>query len=75
VLAGLKGDYSAHSLRLGFMTEAGRRNVEAMALTGHRSVKPRYDTFRRERWRNRRREIYWGTDCARGSDSTLRLSI
>jgi integrase len=40
-LAGLKGDYSAHSLRSGFMTEAGRQNVplgEAMALTGHRSV-------------------------------------
>jgi len=26
-LAGLKGDYSAHSLRSGFMTEAGRQNV------------------------------------------------
>jgi site-specific recombinase XerD len=40
-LAGLKGDYSAQSLRSGFMTEAGRQNVplgEAMALTGHRSV-------------------------------------
>ena len=40
-LAGLAGDYSAHSLRSGFMTEAGRQNVplgEAMALTGHRSV-------------------------------------
>jgi integrase len=40
-LAGLNGDYSAHSLRSGFMTEAGRQNVplgEAMALTGHRSV-------------------------------------
>jgi len=40
-LAGLKDNYSAHSLRSGFMTEAGRQNVplgEAMALTGHRSV-------------------------------------
>jgi integrase len=40
-LAGLQGDFSAHSLRSGFMTEAGRQNVplaEAMALTGHRSV-------------------------------------
>jgi integrase len=40
-LAGLKGDFSAHSLRSGFMTEAGRQIVplaEAMALTGHRSV-------------------------------------
>jgi integrase len=41
MLAGLTGDFSAHSLRSGFMTEAGRQNVplaEAMALTGHRSV-------------------------------------
>ncbi len=40
-LAGLPADYSAHSLRSGFMTEAGKQNVplaEAMALTGHRSV-------------------------------------
>jgi integrase len=40
-LAGLEGDYGAHSLRSGFVTEAGRQNVplgEAMALTGHRSV-------------------------------------
>ncbi len=40
-LAGLSGDYSAHSLRSGFMTQAGRQNVplaDAMALTGHRSV-------------------------------------
>jgi integrase len=40
-LAGLAGDFGAHSLRSGFITEAGRQNVplgEAMALTGHRSV-------------------------------------
>jgi integrase len=40
-LAQLAGDYGAHSLRSGFVTEAGRQNVpmkEAMALTGHRSV-------------------------------------
>ena len=40
-LAGLQGDFSAHSLRSGFMTEAGRQNVplaDAMALTGLRSV-------------------------------------
>jgi integrase len=40
-LAGLAGDFGAHSLRSGFVTEAGRQNVplgEAMALTGHRSV-------------------------------------
>lgn len=40
-LAGLTGDYGAHSLRSGFVTEAGRQNVpirEAMGLTGHRSL-------------------------------------
>ncbi|MFY0479827.1 site-specific integrase [Achromobacter marplatensis] len=40
-LAGLEGDFSAHSLRSGFVTEAGRRNVplgDAMAMTGHASV-------------------------------------
>ena len=40
-LAGLEGDFAAHSLRSGFVTEAGRQNVpmkEAMSLTGHRSV-------------------------------------
>lgn len=39
--AKVKGDFSAHSLRSGFVTEAGRQNVplfETMALTGHRSV-------------------------------------
>ena len=40
-LAGLEGDFGAHSLRSGFVTEAGRQNVplkEAMDLTGHRSI-------------------------------------
>lgn len=40
-LAGIEGDFSAHSLRSGFVTEAGRQNVplaETMAMTGHRSV-------------------------------------
>lgn len=39
--AGLEGDFSAHSLRSGFVTEAGRRNVplgDTMAMTGHASV-------------------------------------
>jgi integrase len=39
--AGLEGDYSAHSLRSGFVTEAAHRSVpiaETMALTGHTSV-------------------------------------
>ena len=40
-LAGLAGDFSAHSLRSGFVTEAGRQNMalaEIMAMTGHHSV-------------------------------------
>jgi integrase len=40
-LAGLDGDFSAHSLRSGFVTEAGRQNVplgDTMAMTGHASV-------------------------------------
>lgn len=40
-LAGLEGAFSAHSLRSGFVTEAGRRNVplgDTMAMTGHASV-------------------------------------
>lgn len=40
-LAGLEGDWAAHSLRSGFVTEAGRQGVslgEVMALTEHRSV-------------------------------------
>ena len=40
-LAGIAGDFSAHSLRSGFITEAGRQNMplaETMAMTGHHSV-------------------------------------
>lgn len=40
-LAGLEGEFSAHSLRSGFVTEAGRQNVplgDTMAMTGHASV-------------------------------------
>lgn len=40
-LAGLAGDWAAHSLRSGFVTEAGRQGVplgEVMAMTEHRSV-------------------------------------
>jgi len=41
VLAGLEGDFGAHSLRSGFVTEAGRQGVPlpaVMAMTEHRSV-------------------------------------
>ncbi|MNB65386.1 site-specific tyrosine recombinase XerD [compost metagenome] len=40
-LAGLMGDWAAHSLRSGFVTEAGRQGVplgEVMAMTEHSSV-------------------------------------
>jgi integrase len=40
-LAGIEGDFSAHSLRSGFVTEAGRQSIplaETMAMTGHHSV-------------------------------------
>jgi integrase len=40
-LAGLGEDFGAHSLRSGFVTEAGLQSVnpaEAQALTGHRSL-------------------------------------
>lgn len=50
-LAGIEGDFSAHSLRSGFVTEAGRRNVplpETMALTGHHSVTTVLGYFRAE---------------------------
>lgn len=49
LLAGLGHDYSAHSLRSGFITEAARQNVpmgDAMALTGHRSVNTVIGYFR-----------------------------
>lgn len=40
-LAGIEGDFSAHSLRSGFVTEASHQRIplaETMAMTGHRSV-------------------------------------
>ena len=50
-LAGIEGDFSAHSLRSGFVTEAGRQNVslaDTMALTGHQSVPTVLGYFRAE---------------------------
>ena len=40
-LAGLEGDFGAHSLRSGFVTEAGKQGIplpSVMAMTEHRSV-------------------------------------
>lgn len=47
--AGLSGEFSAHSLRSGFVTEAGKQNVpiaQAMALTGHASTRTFLGYFR-----------------------------
>ncbi|UPG96556.1 site-specific integrase [Luteibacter aegosomatissinici] len=41
IMAGLNGDFGAHSLRSGFVTEAGKQGVPlpaVMAMTEHRSV-------------------------------------
>ena len=50
-LAGIEGEFSAHSLRSGFVTEAGRQNMplaETMAMTGHQSVASVVGYFRAE---------------------------
>lgn len=50
-LAGVDGAFSAHSLRSGFVTEAGRQNIplaETMAMTGHQSVATVLGYFRSE---------------------------
>ncbi|KWT70563.1 Tyrosine recombinase XerD (plasmid) [Variovorax sp. WDL1] len=50
-LAGIEGEFSAHSLRAGFVTEAGRQNMplaETMAMTGHQSVATVMGYFRAE---------------------------
>jgi integrase len=41
LMAGLEGDWAGHSLRSGFVTEAGKRNIplgDVMAMTDHRKV-------------------------------------
>ena len=50
-LAGVEGDFSAHSLRSGFVSEAGRQNIslaDTMALTGHQSIPTVMGYFRAE---------------------------
>ena len=49
--AGIEGNFSAHSIRSGFVTEAGRQNTslaETMAMTGHNSVATVMGYFRNE---------------------------
>jgi integrase len=56
-LAGVDGNFSAHSLRSGFVTEAGRQNVslpDTMALTGHHSVNTVLGYFRADSALNNR---------------------
>lgn len=51
-LAGVEADFTAHSLRSGFVTEAGRQGVplgETMAMTGHRSTASLVGYFRADR--------------------------
>jgi hypothetical protein len=48
-LAGVGEDFSADSLRSGFVTEAGRQNMplqETMAMTGHRGTDTVAGSFR-----------------------------
>ena len=50
-LAGVEGDFSAHSLRSGFVTEAGRQQMalaDTMAMTGHQSATTVLGYFRAE---------------------------
>jgi integrase len=56
-LAGLEPEFSAHSLRSGFVTEAGRAGIplaETMALTGHRSTASLVGYFRQGQWAHSR---------------------
>ena len=49
--AGLDGAFSAHSLRAGFVTEAGRQQIplaETMAMTGHKGIGSVLGYFRAE---------------------------
>ena len=51
LLAGIQEGFSAHSLRSGFVTEAGRQQVplgETMAMTGHRSTASLVGYFREQ---------------------------
>lgn len=48
-MAGIEGDFSAHSLRSGFVTEAGIQNAslgDTMAMTDHRSIQTVLGYFR-----------------------------
>ncbi|WP_246174669.1 site-specific integrase [Pandoraea terrigena] len=64
-LAGLEGDFSAHSLRAGFVTEAALQQVplaETMTMTGHTSVATVIGYFRRADMQRSRAADLMGTD-------------
>jgi integrase len=64
-LAGLEGDFSAHSLRAGFVTEAARQQVplaETMTMTGHTSVATVIGYFRRADMQRSRAADLMGDD-------------
>jgi hypothetical protein len=63
-LAGLEGDFGAHSLRSGFVTEAGRQNIplgDTMAMTGLGRFRRRCGTFRSARSAKPGLPGYWAT--------------
>ena len=66
-LAGLEGDFSAHSLRAGFVTEDALQQVplaETMSMTGHTSVATVIGYFRRADMQRSRAADLMGTDEA-----------
>lgn len=64
-------DYGAHSLRAGFITEAGRRGAvlgDAMALSGHRSMAVAQSYYRKgERLENPTARLFDGHSCRTGT--------
>ncbi|WP_244914527.1 site-specific integrase [Pandoraea apista] len=72
-LAGLKGDFSAHSLRAGFVTEAALQQVplaETMSMTGHTSVATVISYFRRADMQRSRAADLMGLGEADEADET-----
>ncbi|VVE62401.1 integrase [Pandoraea captiosa] len=64
-LAGLEGNFSAHSLRAGFVTEAALQQVplaETMTMTGHTSVATVVGYFRRADMQRSRAADLMGAD-------------
>ncbi|MDR3400201.1 MAG: site-specific integrase [Pandoraea sp.] len=72
-LAGLEGDFSAHSLRAGFVTEAALQQVplaETMTMTGHTSVATVIGYFRRaDMQRSRAADLMGAEETDKTGDS------